>query len=442
MKTTPRPIAILFMLTLLHFTATAQDSPHFSDVVRTYFSRYVPGQELPSMIVFQKKKEGWFTAIEDRTNPGTYTHTELFWSAQKRDYQPLEYSPVSDTSAAAVGGAIKRYYDLCGYDKFLEYQYERNIYFGYASWARDIIQDFGAMEILKDTLLESLARAYTHHAADFFSGPAPDAPARDSFLANEIKAIDTYRRLLRQQPHYSTIVGNIRVKYADECMYAYTLCRYNGYEKDAQQFLQPDCYPDSLLQAARAYFSTIKKEGILITFEDNDTYPIWYLQQVKGYRTDVTVLNYSLLGEPKYLAMLDRHYSGRLFRTRAGTYLKENFYYARFDDMNICNGPVPLGPFLDSVNTSDRVTEEKDGDRTSWYSDSVRRFHCQKVLVPLRQGSLRIRLNDFLLMTDFMLLDILNTNIAKHDFYFSMKDRCWLFEKHLRPSGKVFEPAP
>jgi len=444
MRTTPKLTLILFTLMLIHFTTAAQHFPHFKEVVTAYFSRYISGQELPSMIVFQKRKEGWFTSIEDRTGPGSYDNVELFWSARKENYLPLGYSHASDTSTAVVSAAVKRYLDLCGYNEHLEYEYARNIYFGYTRWAQDVIQDFGATGILKDTLLESLGRACSHRAADFFSGLQPGVSARDSFVIYEKKAIDAYRRLLRQQPLYSTIVGNIRIKCADEYMYAYTLCQYNGYEKDARQFLQPGCYPDSLLQVARAFFSTIKKDGILITFRDNDTYPVWYLQQVERYRADVTVLNYSLLGEPKYLAMLDKQYNGHLFRTRAGTYLKPNFTYAIFDDTNICRGPVSLGPFLDSVNTSDGERAAKDGEVATLYNDSIRRFHCQNILVHLPQtpGPIRIRLNQFLLITDFMLLDVLNTNIEKRGFYFSRNDDCWMFGKHFRPSGKVFELAP
>lgn len=36
--------------------------------------------------------------------------------------------------------------------------------------------------------------------------------------------------------------------------------------------------------------------AILITYGDNDTYPLWYLQEVEGYRTDVRIFNYNLLG--------------------------------------------------------------------------------------------------------------------------------------------------
>jgi len=55
---------------------------------------------------------------------------------------------------------------------------------------------------------------------------------------------------------------------------------------------------------AENYLNSVKKNGILITFGDNDTFPLWYAQEVEGTRTDVRILNYTLSGMYWYVEQL------------------------------------------------------------------------------------------------------------------------------------------
>lgn len=47
---------------------------------------------------------------------------------------------------------------------------------------------------------------------------------------------------------------------------------------------------------ARNYLDTTDYQAILFVYGDNDTYPLWSLQETENYRGDVRILNYTLLG--------------------------------------------------------------------------------------------------------------------------------------------------
>lgn len=50
------------------------------------------------------------------------------------------------------------------------------------------------------------------------------------------------------------------------------------------------------VEMARNYLNSVGPQGVLITHGDNDTFPLWYAQEVENVRTDVRIANTSLLG--------------------------------------------------------------------------------------------------------------------------------------------------
>ena len=55
------------------------------------------------------------------------------------------------------------------------------------------------------------------------------------------------------------------------------------------------------VEIAKNYLNSVGENGLLITHGDNDTFPLWYTQEVEGFRNDVRICNTSLLGTDWYI---------------------------------------------------------------------------------------------------------------------------------------------
>jgi len=66
-------------------------------------------------------------------------------------------------------------------------------------------------------------------------------------------------------------------------------------------------YP-AIMEYNKNIMVSCKPNAILFTNGDNDTYPMWFLQFIDGYRKDITIVNLSLLNVPWYIKQVINNY--------------------------------------------------------------------------------------------------------------------------------------
>ena len=99
------------------------------------------------------------------------------------------------------------------------------------------------------------------------------------------------------------------------------------------------------------YFMSTDPQAILVTHGDNDTFPLWYIQEVEGVRLDARVMNTSLLGIDWYIDQMQwKQYDAEPIKF---TTKRINYLYGTNDYVNIIdrvNRPILLKDAINLFN--------------------------------------------------------------------------------------------
>ena len=146
---------------------------------------------------------------------------------------------------------------------------------------------------------------------------------------------------------------------------------------------------------ARDMLESVEPYGILITAGDNDTFPLWYAQEVEGIRQDVTLANLSLMNTRWHLQQLRRRATPTFDPTKAAAIWQD------------WHGPKPEDPVL---RLSEKEIDEFPEAQVLPHNSGV------------KFGELQLALKDTLLLSDLMTVFLIRDNIGKRPFYFAWSD--------------------
>jgi len=197
------------------------------------------------------------------------------------------------------------------------------------------------------------------------------------------------------------------------------------------------------LNMARSYLASCEPNAILFTYGDNDTYPVWYVQEVEGFRTDVRVINYGLMGADWCVRQLDQSVNdaGKMpFTISIDRYKSGDLDNALVMDRGEEYAPLmSVVRFIGSTNEQSKLPlqngEKIDYSPIGNFSLAYNETDTVKWKCPKR----------VLYKNDIALLDILATNNWKRPIYFTAGADPEIFlglKDYLRFEGVVYQLVP
>ncbi len=227
---------------------------------------------------------------------------------------------------------------------------------------------------------------------------------------------------------------------------------------------------------AKAYLDSCKEDAgaILFTIGDNDTFPLWYAQEIEGHRTDVRVVNTSLFATDWYIDQMKRKayesdpVPSQLTHDKYRYGSRDAIYFQQLTDQRWDIKDFMNWVASDKPQTKFKHLLQKQGADLSQYSESnldIVFYPTNKVRIPVNKKNVLesglVKLKDSALIVDYidielpqsalpknriLMLDVIANNDWKRPIYFSggsfdNAEYIWMKE-YLQLDGLVYKLVP
>ena len=214
---------------------------------------------------------------------------------------------------------------------------------------------------------------------------------------------------------------------------------------------------------AKAYLDSCDENAIMFTIGDNDTFPLWYLQEVENYRTDIKLINTSLFATDWYIDQMKRKtYKAPPIPSQL---THDQYKHGTLDvAYHIPNSKIKerwdIKDFMRWISSNKEVTyfDTENGYKEKYYPTNKIRLQVDKEkvlksgLVAAKDSALIVPYIDMdidpqgLTKNRILMLDLLANNDWKHPIYFTggsneAEEYLWL-KDYLQLDGLAYKFIP